>query len=326
MKRRALLIAGGAWLAAAATRSLAQAPKLPRRIAYLHPSTEEANQVFFNAFRTGLKELGYVEGRDIAIEARWAGGKIERLTPLAVELVARNPAAIATATSAAVTALMKATPSIPIVFAAAGNPVEQGFVSSLGRPGGNVTGMALHFDLNAKIVEIIREALPAARRLGVLVHDTDPVYKILLETAETSARRFKFEPVVVRVARAEDFEHAFKELSDRKTDALLPPISSLFIGNSDWIAQLALRARLPLFSTHHQMTAGGGLLSYGTRLEENYRRAAALVDKILRGAKPGDLPVELPERFQLIVNMKTAKAIGVRLSPTTMLRADKIIE
>ncbi len=326
MKRRALLIAGGAWLAVAAVRTFAQTSKLPRRIAYLHPSTEGANQVFFSAFRSGLKELGYVEGRDIAIDARWAGGKIERLTPLAVEVVAGNPAAIATATSAAVMALMKATSSIPIVFAAAGNPVEQGFVSSLGRPGGNVTGMALHFDLNAKIVEITREALPAARRLGVLVHDPDPVYKILLETAETSARRFKFEPVVVRIARAEDLERAFKELTDRKVDALLPPISSLFIGNSDRIAQLALRARLPLFSTHHQMTSGGGLLSYGTQLEENYRRAAALVDKILRGAKPGDLAVELPERFQLIVNMKTAKAIGVKLSPTTLLRATKVIE
>jgi putative ABC transport system substrate-binding protein len=273
-----------------------------------------------------LKELGYLEGRDIAIEARWAGGKIERLEPLAVEMVARNPAVIATATSAAVAALMKATSSIPIVFAAAGNPVEQGFVSSLGRPGGNVTGMALHFDLNAKIIEIIREALPAARRLGVLVHDSDPVYKILRETAETSARHFRFEPVVVSIARAEEIEHAFKEIADRKVDALLPPISSLFIGNADRIAQLALRARLPLFSTHHQLTTGGGLLSYGTQLEENYRRAAALVDKILRGTRPGELPVELPERFQLVINIKTAKEIGVRLSPTTILRADRVIE
>jgi len=326
MKRRALLVASGAWLATAATRALAQAPRLPRRIAYLHPSTERANQVFFTAFRNGLKELGYVEGRDIVIEARWAGGKIERLAPLAVEVVAGNPAAIATATSAAVTALMKATSSIPIIFAAAGNPVEQGFVASLGRPGGNVTGMALHFDLNAKIIEIIREALPAARRLGVLAHDPDPVYKILLETAETSARRFKFEPVVARVARAEDFERAFNDLADRKVEALLPPISSLFIGNSDRIAQLALKVRLPLFSTHHQMTSGGGLLSYGTQLEENYRRAAALVDKILRGTNPGELPVELPERFQLIVNLKTAKAINVTISPTIMLRADRVIE
>ena len=152
------------------------------------------------------------------------------------------------------------------------------------------------------------------------------VYKILRESAETSARRFKFDPVVARVAGAEDFAPAIKELIARKADALLPPISSLFIGNSDRIAQLALKARLPLFSTHHQMTAGGGLLSYGTQLEENYRRAAALVDKILRGAKPGDLAVELPERFQLIVNLKTARAINVTLSPTTMLRADRVIE
>lgn len=197
MKRRALLVAGGAWLAAA--RLFAQAPMLPRRIAYLHPGTEAGGSAIFEAFRIELRKLGYIEGRDVSIETRWAEGNIERLTTLAAEVVARNPAVIVTSGSAGVAACKSATSTIPIVFATAVIPVEQGFVSSLRRPGGNITGVTLHLDVEAKRVEIIREALPEAKRLGILVHEPDPIHKVILESTEPAARRFKFQLVVVRV-------------------------------------------------------------------------------------------------------------------------------
>ena len=273
-----------------------------------------------------MKKLGHIEGRDISIETYWAEGKIERLASLAAEIVARNPAVIVTSSSAGVAACKNATSSIPIVFATAAIPVEQGFVSSLRRPGGNITGVTLHLEVEAKMVEIIRDALPAAKRLGFLVHELDPFHKITLDSVEPAAKRFKFDLVVVRVARADDFERAFTELVARKVDALSVPTLTFLVNNRKQVIERARSARLPLFGSHHQLVEDGGVLFYGTRQEENFRRAAALVDKILRGAKPGDLAVEQPERFELVVNLKTAKAIGVKLSPTTLLRATKVIE
>ena len=204
--------------------------------------------------------------------------------------------------------------------------MEQGFVASLRRPGGNITGISLYAGLSAKIVEITREAMPIVRRLAILVHDQDPIHKALLDEFEPSVRPFNFEPVVARISRAEDLERGFKELADRNVEALYLPQMALLVSLRYQLVERALTARLPLLSNAPIFVEAGGLLSYGTRVEENYRRAAALVDKILRGAKPGDLPVEQPERFELIVNLKTAKAIGVTLSPATLLRADKVIE
>jgi putative ABC transport system substrate-binding protein len=204
--------------------------------------------------------------------------------------------------------------------------VEQGFISSLKRPGGNITGVIVYSDLTPKVTEVVREALPASRRLALLIHESDPAHRFVLNAFEHSARRFKFEPLIVRVARVDDYDRAFGELAELRTDAVVVPLLSLFTGSHKQLAKRALKARLPLISSQSFITENGGLLSYGTLTEENYRRAAALVDKILRGAKPAELPVEQPERFQLIVNRKTAKAIGVTLSPVTMLRADRIID
>jgi len=326
MKRRAMLVASGAWLAANAARSLAQAPKVLRRIAYLHPGNEAGGNAIFGAFREEMKKLGYVEGRDISIETHWADGNMDRLTTLAAETVARNPAVIVTSSSAAVVVLKKATTTIPVVFATAANPVEQGFVTSLRRPGGNITGVILHLGVETKRVEIIREALPTAKGLGFLVYEPDPFHKIMLEFVEPAAKRLKFDLIVARVARVEDFERAFAELAARKVDALSVPTLTFLVNNRKQIIERALSARLPLFGSHYQWAEDGGVLFYGTRQEENYRRAAALVDKIVRGAKPGDLPVEQPERFELVINLKTAKAIGVKIPPTLMLRATTVIE
>jgi len=325
MKRRAILFASGALLAAAATRAFAQANTI-RRIVMVHPGSQSGYQSLYDAFRGALKSLGYVEGRDISVESRWADGRLERLPAMAAEAVKLNPAAIVTAGSAATAASKQATSSIPIVFASAFNPVEQGFVASLRRPGGNVTGILLFSDIAAKIVEVTREAFPGARRLAILLHEADVAHKIALEHFLAATRQLKFDPVVVRVANLADLDRAFQELAAGKADALYLPDLTFSTENRKPIIERALSARLPLLSGFYETTVDGALLSYGTRREENYQRAAALVDKILKGVKPGDLPVEQPVRFQLTVNMKTAKAIGITLSPVTMLRADKVIE
>jgi len=325
MKRRAILFATGAWILAGATRSLAQAPKAPRRIAVLLPGTQSGYRSRFDVFRAELKKLGYLEGRDISMESRWADDRTERLESLAAELVALGPAVILTASSAGVAACRKATTTIPIVFATAGAPVEQGFVSSLRRPGGNVTGVLVH-GMERKMVELAREALPQARRLAILVHEPDPVHKSMLDQFVAATGQFKFEPVIGRVRRVEELALAFDEIVSRKPDALVLPNLVFMLSNSRYLVERSLDARLPLLTGREDTTAAGGLLSYGTSREENFRRAAVLVDKILRGANPADLPVEQPERFQLVVNRKTAKTIGVELSPVTMLRADRIID
>ena len=324
MRRRALLLAAGGLVAAVATRSYAQGAK-PKRVAVLLPYAK-THSILFEAFRRELKERGQVEGRDVLLDVRWADNKPERFQPLAAELIARKPDVILTATTAGVRACKEATSSIPIVFATAFNPVEQGFVSSLRNPAGNVTGVIVYADLTPKLAEIARDAFPGKRRLGLLVNDTDPAHIFVMNAFENGAKRFKFEPQIVRVARAEDFERAFAELVRLKVDAVIIPQLSLFTGNSRQLAQQAIAARMPILSSQTFITEDGGLLSYGTLTEENYQRAAALVDKILRGAKPADLPVDQPEKFKLIINMKTAKAIGATPSKAVLTRADRLIE
>jgi putative ABC transport system substrate-binding protein len=325
MKRRALLIVSAAWILGGAGHALSQQGK-PRQIAFVHPGGEAGFRYLFDTFRAELRDLGYVEGRDISIETRWGEGKTERFPSLAREVVALNPSVIVTATSAGVTAFKNVTSSIPIVFATAFNPVEQGFVASLRRPGGNITGIMIYSVLAEKIVEVAREAFPQAQRLAILVHDPDPAHKIALNSFLPSAQRFKFEPLIVRVAVPQDLERAFSEFAERKADILYLPDLAFQTTNRNDIITRSIKARLPLLTGIHDTTAAGGLLSYGTPREENYRRAAMLVDKILRGTKPAELPVEQPDRFTLFVNRKTARAIGANLSPVTMLRADRIID
>lgn len=280
----------------------------------------------FEAFNKALLGLGYVDGRNLTMEVRWAENRPERFPALAAEAVAGRPDVIVTASSAGVAAVIKSTSTIPIVFATAFNPVEQGFVSSLRRPGSNVTGVLVYSDLTPKLAELAREAFPEKRNLALLVNDADPAHVFVLGTFEASARRLKFEPQVVRVTRVDDFPLAFAELARLKSDVVIVPLLSLFTGNSRLLAQQAIAARLPLLASQSFIAEDGGLMSYGTLVEENYRRAAVLVDKILRGAKPGDIPVDQPERFHLIVNRRTAKTIGAKLSQGTMARADRIID
>jgi putative ABC transport system substrate-binding protein len=326
MKRRAVLLAIGAGLLAAATRAFSQI-RLARRIAVILPGSRSGYQGRFDTFRGELEKLGYVEGRDLLIDIRWADDRMDALGALAAEALRLHPEVIVTASSAGVAAVSKATSSIPIVFATVANPVEQGFVASLGKPGGNITGVMVYAsDLTQKLVEVAREALPSARRLALLTYDADPAHKFALQAFEPSALRFKFEPLIVRFSRIEELDRAFKALAEGKPDAVILPNLTIFSSQRHQIISRALKARLSVIGTSRELAESGGLLTYGTRSEENYRRAARLVDKILHGAKPAELPVEQPEHFQLIINRKTAKAIGVTLSPVTVLRADQIID
>lgn len=326
MRRRAFLAAGGAWIATAAGSSFAQAPRAARRIAFVHPGSEAGWRTRFDAFRVGLKELGYAEGRDLRIDVRWGNDRTDQFQALASAVAASKPELIVTATSAGVIAFKKATTSVPIIFATVFNPVEQGFVASLSRPGGNITGVLVYSGLTPKNIEIAREALPKARRLAMFVHEPDPAHRFALKDFDATARSFKFEPIVVRIAGIADLDRAFGELAQHKADLLFLPQLALFSSQRRQFAERALKARLPLLTTLRESTESGALLSYGTPLEENYRRAAVLADKVLRGARPNELAVEQPERYELVVNRKTAAAIGVELAPVTLLRAQRIID
>lgn len=277
------------------------------------------------AFQAELRRLGYQEGRDVTFDVRWAENKAARFTSLAVELVKLEPAVILTGSSAGVIAAKKATSTIPIVFGTAASPVEQGFIASLRRPGGNVTGVMVH-SMEAKVVEIARDALPQARRLAVLVHKPDPFSKLSVNEFVSAAKRFKFEALVVEVARSEELGVAIDEVLRRRADALYTPSLAFVSAHREYLVERALEAKLPLLSSYEEFTATGGLLSYGSERKENYRRAAVLVDKILRGATPAELPIEQPEKFHLIVNLRTARAIGIIIPKAILARADRVIE
>ena len=286
----------------------------------LLPGTQAGYRSRYETFRAELKNLGYIEGRDVRIDVRWGDDRRDRLEALARELAALQPAVILTASSAGVLACRKATSAIPIVFATTGSPVEQEIAATVAGSGGNVTGVAT-YAAERKMVELAREALPRARRLAILVHEPDPVHKLLLADFLEACAKLKFEPVIGRVKRVEDLGLAFSDVVAQKPDALVLPNLAFMLANERYLVERALQSRLPLVSGRVETTLAGGLMSYGSPRNENFRRAAVIVDKILRGAKPGELPVEQPDRFEVVVNARTAKAIGVELATATMQRA-----
>ena len=325
VKRRELIAASGALSVLAAARSFAQAPKAPRRIGWLMPGSPDSFKPLVDAFTAKLKELGYVEGRDFVIEFRFSEGRFEVLTPLARELIALKPDVIVTATPQAIEAFKHETKSIPIVFGAAGNVVERGLVASLARPGGNITGVTLRTEIFPKIVQLIRETLPSARRVAVLEQEGDASGPRSSEDYRQPALAMGFQLSIVRVKREEDFERAFAEMSRGKAEALIVPQTGLFSLHVKAIGEGALKARLPIYSPG-RFVRFGGLLSYNSSALENYRRAAVMVDKIFKGVKPADIPVEEPDRFSLVINLKTAKALGIVIPQSVLLRADEVIE
>jgi putative ABC transport system substrate-binding protein len=279
------------------------------------------------AFRQGLRDLGYVEGQNITIEYRWAQGKPARLRDLAAELVRLKVDVIVTGGPTATRAAKEATNTIPIVMGFDADPVEAGFVTSLARPGGNITGTAiLSPELSAKRLELLKEASPGIFRVAVFSNPAEPVTPLNLRATQVAALALRVQLQFLEVQGLDDFEGAFRAARRERADALimLPDYFMLFFQKR--LVELAAKDRLPAIHWDRGFAEAGGLMAYGASDRDLHRRAAAYVDKILKGAKPGDLPVEQPTKFELIINRKTAKALGLTIPQSLLLRADEIIE
>ena len=279
------------------------------------------------AFRQQLRELGYVEGQNIAFEARFAGGKLEQLRALAQVLVRLNVAVIVTGGSAASLEAKRATGKIPIVMATGADQVSLGLVVSLARPGGNVTGMSsITSELTGKRLELLREVLPRMTRLAVLWHSDNIASAPAIRDLEAAARSSRVALQNLGVSTAKDFAGAFSAATQERAEAVFVVAGPSFFAERQRIAGLALKHRLPTMHGPSEYVEAGGLLSFAPSYPDLFRRAAVYVDKILKGAKPGDLPIEQPTKFELVINLKTAKALGVAIPQAVLLRADRVIE
>jgi putative ABC transport system substrate-binding protein len=322
-RRKFLATLGGAaaWPLAARAQ---QAGKVPT-IGFLGTTTASAWGPWTAAFVQRLRELGWIEGRNLAIEYRWADGRTGRFTEIAAEFVRLKVDVIVTGGLSAV-AVKQATSVIPIVFAVAADPVGTGLVASLVRPGGNVTGLSTQApDLVGKRLELLREAVPELRRLAILANIGYPASVIEMSEVQAAAPTLGLEVVALEIQRAEDIAPAFEALKDR-ADALYVITDALVSTNRIRINTFTLAARLPTMHGVREYIEAGGLMSYGPNYPDLFRRAGDFVHKILHGAKPGDIPVEQPTKFDLVINVATAKALGLTVSPMLLARADEVIE
>jgi putative ABC transport system substrate-binding protein len=326
-KRRKLIIALGASVLAAPFFARAQRPtgKIAR-VGYLGISNDESNRRLA-AFLKGLAELGYVEGKNIVIERRSAEWQAERLPALAAELAGLKVDVLVALDPPAANAAIRATRTIPIVMRTSIDPVAAGIIASLAHPGGNVTGLySLYSELNGKRLEMLKESQPAMSRVMLLWDTTWAGEKDRLQVAVDAARKLGLRPLPAPVAKTDDFENAFKAAARERAGGLLVLRSPLMVRNTALIIKLAAQARLPAIYDEAAFVEAGGLMSYGASLIEINHRAANYVDKILKGTKPGDIPVEQPTIFELVVNRKTAKTLGVKFPNSVQLRIDRTIE
>ena len=325
-RRFLFLVCGG--VAAAAIESRAQTQGKIPRIGYLvlqplvePPTAERA------AFLQGLRELGYVEGRNIHIEYRSAEGEVEFLPALATELVQKNVDVIVATSTEPVKAAMQVTRTIPIVMTSVGNPVANGLIKSLAHPGGNVTGLSLLADeLAGKRLQLLREVLPRARRVAVLRNVQNRVVQLEWKSTQTAAANFGLTLLPFELGHPDAVSRMLTSVAKTRPDALLLLIDPRVVSYSGIIIEFATRNRIPSFAGWSNFAELGGVLSYSPSLPALFQRAAKYVDKILKGAKPGELPVELPTRFELVLNLKTAKTLGITIPNSILLRADKVIE
>ena len=299
-----------------------QAGKIPR-LGILR--TGSAPDPFVEAFLQGLHELGYVDGKNIAIEYRWAGGKNERLADLAADLVRLKVNVIVAAGPGPILAAKHATSTIPIVMPVVINPVDSGLIASLARPGGNLTGLASQADeLPGKWMELLKEVLPRASRIAVLLDQANDIGQ--LGPSESAARSLSVQLQVLKVGGPDDFASAFAGAQKNRAEALMILPSAFLYAHRSRLVELAAKHRVPtIYNQADWVVGSGGLMSYGPSLADMFRRSATFVDKILKGAKPADLPVEQPKKFELVINLKTAKQIGITIPPNVLARADRII-
>jgi putative tryptophan/tyrosine transport system substrate-binding protein len=326
MKRRAFitLLGGAAAAWPLAARAQQQAGKLPT-IGLLGANTPSAASQWVAAFVQRLRELDWIEGRTVAIEYRWAEGRSERFAEIAAEFVRLKVDVIVTWGTASVVAAMQVTSVIPIVFATAGDPVGTGLVASLARPGGNVTGLSNQAaDVAGKRLELLREVVPGLR-LAILANIGSPIGVLQMREAQAAARTLGLEFAALEIRRAQDIAPAFEALKGR-ANALYVVSEPLVSTHRVRINTLALAARLPTMHDYREYVEAGGLMSYGPKFPDLFRRSADYVDKILRGTKPGDIPVEQPTKFDLVVNITTAKALGLAMPDKVLATADEVIE
>jgi len=326
MKRRKFITLLGGAVSVWPLAARAQQPEKLPTIGYLGSATPASQGQWVAAFVQRLRELGWIDGRTIAIEYRWAEGRTERAAEIAAEFVRRKVDVIVTSSTAGAVAAMQATSVIPIIFAAAGDPVGTGLVASLARPDGNVTGLSIQqTDLAAKKLELLREVVPSLRRLAILANVDAPSVVLDMREVQATGRTLGLEVITLEIRRGEDIVPAFEALNGR-AEALYVVIDPLVNIHRVRINTLALAARLPTMHTFREGVEAGGLMSYGANFPDLFRRAADFVDKILRGAKPGELPVEQPTKFDLFINLTTADALSLTVPPTLLARADEVIE
>jgi putative ABC transport system substrate-binding protein len=323
--RRKLIVALGASALVVPFGSIAQQQGKVWRIGYLsllsRPSIRDEN------FREGLRDLGYVVDSNITIEYRWAGGNRERLQELAAELVGLKVDVIVTASSPVAEAAKRATRTIPIVMAAIGDAVGSGLIDSLARPGGNITGLTMmSTDLANKRVQLVRELLPKATRIAVLVLANATASQNMLEEMRPVAKQMGIQLVLQTLNDGGSLPGIFSAIQRERAQALIVQTNPISFDYRARIAELAVRQRLPTIYEGSEFVAAGGFLSYGPSVNDMYRRSATYIDKIFKGAKPADLPIEQPTKFELVVNLKIAKALGLKVSQSILVRADKVIE
>jgi len=327
--RRKLLVALGAGALVAPFCSFAQQQGKVWRVGFLTPRIrpDSLDSDIFGAFSNGMRELGYVDGKNLVIEWRFADGHYERLPELAAELVRLKVDVIVVAGAATTSAAQKATTTIPIVLGSSIDPVGSGFAKSLARPGGNITGLSnLTGDLGPKHLEMLLSMVPKLSRVAVLMNPGNSAHANILKTIQSAAQRTNAMILPAEARTAPELESAFSAMTQGKAGAVIVPRDGLFIQQARQIAELSAKKRLPCIATFREYVEAGGLMSYGPSLTDLFRRAATYVDKIFKGAKPGDLPVEQPTKFELVINRKSAKALGLTIPQSLLISADKVID
>ena len=329
LTRREFLLVAAAWPALAwAGAARAQAPAKVRRIGLLSAGSSPSGAALrYQAFRLGLRDLGWVEGKNISIEYRYADGRSDRLPDLAADLVRLKVDIIVTNVTSDALAAQKATRAIPIVMVAVGDPVALGLVESLARPGGNVTGLSqMGAELAGKRLELLKEMIPKLSRMAVLWNPQGASSTLSWKEIQLPARRLGIQLHSLEVRSPNDFDKAFEDATRARAGALFVTADPVTTTKYKQIADLAIKSRLPSIFQRSEFADAGGLVTYGVDSADIFRRAATYVDKILKGAKPGDLPIEQPTKFELVINMKTAKALGLDITQDLRLRADRVIE
>jgi putative ABC transport system substrate-binding protein len=327
--RRRFLLTSLAGVLAAPRAAGAQQQGKVFRIGILSniPPTDPQGAPLWEAFIQGLRDLGYVEGQNITIEHRSSEGKFERLPGIAAELVRLKADVIVTPAAQNALAAKQATRTIPIVMANSLDPVGQGLVASLARPGGNVTGLSgLSLETVGKQLALLKEIVPRVSRVAVLGNPTNQSYPLWLGEVKVAARSLGVQLQILEARGPDDFERAFEAMTTERAGALFVLGDGMFLLHRTRTAELAAKHRLPAMYPVREFVDAGGLMVYGTSLRDNFRRAATYVDKILKGAKPADLPIEQPTKFELVINLKTAKALGLTIPPSLLARADQVIE